>query len=78
MTIPVRLFDDIAKMNADPKHNLTVLGDTRIALNHRALHRDGATHGFDHAPELDQRPVARALEHPPILAGDGRVDGLDT
>ncbi len=49
-------------------------GRSDIALDHRVLNRDRASHGFDDAAEFDERPVARALEHAAVLAGDGGVD----
>ena len=37
----------------------------------------GASHGFDDAAEFDQSPVAGALEHVAVLAGDRGVDEVD-
>ena len=45
-----------------------------VALDHRILNCDRASHRLDDAAELDQSPVAGALEHAAVLAGDGGVD----
>jgi hypothetical protein len=34
----------------------------------------GATHGVDHAAELDEAAVAGALDDAPVMQGDGRID----
>jgi hypothetical protein len=47
---------------------------SRVALDHRVLNGDGAAHRLDDATKLDQRAVARSLEHTPVLVGDGWVD----
>ncbi len=45
-----------------------------VALDHAVLHFDGAAHRVDHAAELDQRAVAGALDHAPVMDGDRGVD----
>jgi hypothetical protein len=37
---------------------------------------NGAIHGVDHAAEFDNRAVASALNDPPVVYGDGRVDQI--
>ena len=49
-------------------------GHAGVALGHRVLHLDRAAHRVDHAAELDQRPVAGALDHAAVVHRDGRVD----
>jgi hypothetical protein len=51
-----------------------VLGHAGVALDHRVLDFDGAAHRVDDAAELDESPVASALEHVAVLARDHRVD----
>jgi hypothetical protein len=51
--VAVRLFDDVAQMNADPKFDAALRRQAGVALDHAVLHLDGAAHGVDHAAELD-------------------------
>jgi hypothetical protein len=40
----------------------TLVGaDPGVAIDHRALNLDREAHGVDHAPELDDRPIAMRL-----------------
>ena len=61
-------------MDADAELDAAVLRHAGIALDHAVLHLDGAAHGIDHAAELDQRSIAGALDHAPVVHGDGRID----
>ena len=63
-------------MNADAELDTPVLRHAGVALDHRVLHLDGAAHRVDHAAELDDRPVAGALDHAPVMHGDGRIDEI--
>ena len=72
--IAVALLDDVAEMDADPKHNPLIFGGPDIPFGHRVLQRNRAAHRFDDASEFDQRPVAGALKNPSVLARD---DGID-
>ena len=38
------------------------------------LHLDGAPDGVHHTAELDQSPIARALDDAAVVHGDGRID----
>ena len=38
------------------------------------LNLDRAAHGIDHAAELDDAAVARALDDASVVHGDGRID----
>src|SRR5271156_5656333 len=53
-------------MNADAKLDAPIGRHPGVALDHRALHLDGAAHGVDHAAELDQRSIAGALDTRPL------------
>ena len=53
-------------MNADAELDAPVLGHAGIALDHGVLNFDGAAHGIDDAAELDDRPVAGALDDAPV------------
>ena len=72
--IAVALLDNIAQMNADAKFDTALRRKTGIALDHAALHFDGAAHGVDDAAKLDDGSIARALDHAPVMHGDGRID----
>lgn len=61
-------------MNADPELDATVLRSTGVALHHSVLHLDSAAHGIHHAAELDKRSISGALDHAPVVHGDGRID----
>ena len=47
-----------------------------VALDHRVLHFDRAAHRVDDAAELDERPVAGALDDAPVMHGDGGIDQI--
>ena len=72
--VAVGLLDHVAQMNADADLDARVRRKTGVALGKPALHVDGRSHGLDHAAELDHRPVAGALDEPPVVDGDGGVD----
>ena len=61
-------------MDADPKFDALVGRDLGVALDHRPLDFNGATHRVDYAPELDNCAVASALDDPSVVHGDDRVD----
>src|SRR4029077_16873626 len=48
--------------------------DLGVALDHRPLDFDGAVNSVDHAAELDNCAVARALDDAAVMHRDGRVD----
>ena len=61
-------------MNADAKVNALFGRQTRVALDHAALHLDGAAHRVDHAAKLDDRAVAGSLDDGAVMERDGRVN----
>jgi len=60
--------------NADAELDALIGGHADIALDHRVLNGNGATHRFHDAAKFDQNPVAGALEHVAVLACDRGVD----
>ena len=72
--IAVALLDDVADVNADPKHDPTIVGNARVAIDHGVLHFHRAAHRIDRAAELDEHPIASTFEHAPVMHGDGRID----
>jgi hypothetical protein len=61
-------------MNAEAEFDPPVLRHARVALDHCVLDLDGASHGVGDAAELDECAVAGALDHAPLMNGDGRID----
>ena len=49
-----------------------------VALDHADLDFDRAAHGVDHAAELGDEPVARALDDTPVMRSDGGIDQIAT
>ena len=63
-------------MNADAKFDALFRRQASVALDHAGLHFDRAAHGVDHAPELDDRAVAGALDNAPVMHRDDGVDEI--
>ena len=63
-------------MNADAKLDATIFRYACIAFDHGVLHLDGAAHRVDDAAELDERPIAGALDDATVMHGDRRVDEI--
>ena len=61
-------------MNADSQFDALLGRDALVAFGHAVLHFDRAAHGVDHAAELDDEPVAGALEDAAVVDGDRRID----
>jgi hypothetical protein len=57
-------------MNADAKFDALVGRDARVALDHGVLHFECAAHRIDYAAELDDAPVAGALDDAAMVHGD--------
>ena len=72
--VAVAFLDHVAQMDADPEFDAAVLRHAGIALDHAVLHLNGAAHGVHHTAELDQRSIPCALDHAPVVHGDGRID----
>ena len=72
--VAVGLLDDVAQMNADPEFYPALRRQADVALDEAVLHLDGAAHRVDHAAELDEAPIPGALDHSPVMHGDGRID----
>src|SRR5271170_3910535 len=63
-------------MNADAEDDAPVLRDSGVAVHHRVLHFDGATHGVDDAAELYDVAVAGCFDDAPVMHCDGGVDQI--
>jgi hypothetical protein len=71
--VAVGLLDHVAEMNADAELDALVRRDAGIAVDQAILHLDRAAHRVDHAAELDDEPVAGALDDAAVMHGDRRV-----
>jgi hypothetical protein len=69
--IAVRLLDHVAEVNADAKLNASFRRQAGFALDHAVLHLDCATHGVNHAAELDDAAITGALD---VMGGDCGID----
>ncbi len=67
----VAIHDQVAEMQADPKHDGGVVGLTLVGLGHGLLELDGRAQCVDGTGELDQGPVARQLDQAAAVAGQG-------
>src|SRR5208282_1112532 len=76
--VAVGLFDDVAEMNGDAKFDPALRRDARVALDEAVLHLDRATHRVNYAAKFDEAAVPSALEHAPVMGGDGGVDQIAT
>ena len=65
-------------MNPDAEFDLAIVSHAGVALDHRVLDLDGATHGVNHAAKLDESAVACALDDAPVVNGDRGVDQIAT
>ncbi|ESZ24270.1 hypothetical protein X734_23635 [Mesorhizobium sp. L2C084A000] len=76
--VAIAFLHDVAQVNADPELDAAVIRHPGIALNHGILHFDRAAHCFYNAAELDEAPVASALDDATTMNGDGGVDEVAT
>jgi hypothetical protein len=74
--IAVAFLDYVADMDSYAKLNAPVLLHAGVALDHAALHFDRAADCVDHAAELDEDAVARALDGPTVMRSDGGIDQI--
>jgi hypothetical protein len=58
----VAVDDDVPDIDSNPEHNLLVVWNRRVALQHRALHFHGERDRIDYAGELQQRAIAGGLD----------------
>src|SRR5271155_6033031 len=63
-------------MNADPELDAALWRKARVALARAVLHLDRATHRIDHAAELRDEPVPRALDDPSTMRGDSWINQI--
>ena len=56
------------------RYSMRLSGATpALRSNHTVLNLDRAAQRIDHAAELDDQPIAGALDHPAVVGGDRRV-----
>jgi hypothetical protein len=64
----------LVQMNAGTKIDALLGRHANVKFDHRVLNPDRASHRLGHAAEFDDSPIAGALEHSAVLAGDRRVN----
>ncbi len=72
--VAVGLLDHVAEMDADAELDAAIFRHAGVALDHAGLHFDRAPHRVDHAAKFGEESVAGALDDPPFVNGDGRID----
>jgi hypothetical protein len=70
------LDDDVADIDAGAQFDAAVGRQPRVAHEHPALDRDGASHRLHRRGELDQEGVAHGLEDAAVVARHQRLDHL--
>src|SRR5262249_19797125 len=68
--------DDVAEVDPHTKLDAPRLRNVRVALGHRLLHLDRATHRIDDAGEFDQEPVAGGFDDAAPVLLDLRIAQL--
>ncbi len=77
IAIAIVAFDNhVAEIDPDAQVDATILGKTRIALSHSALHDRRALDCLDDASELCEQSVAHQLEDAALMLGNLRLDQL--
>ena len=74
--IAIALLHDIAEMDADAKLDAPIGWQPGIALDHAVLHFDSTAYRLDNAAKFDERAVARTLDDPTVMYGDGGIDQI--
>jgi len=70
----VAIGDHVAEIDPDPERNAFALGHIGIAVDHCALHLDGAAHSIDDAPEFHEHAVTGGLDDAAAVLLDLRID----
>ena len=76
-TIPediVVVDDDVPDVDADPQFDPLILRHRRILLGHFTLDFNGTAHRIHGTGKFDQHTVARGLDDPPAMLGNGGVN----
>jgi hypothetical protein len=76
--VAVAFLHHVADMDADAKDDAPILRDAGVAFDHGVLHLDCATHSVDDAAKLHDGPITRALDDPPVVHRDRRIDDVAT
>jgi hypothetical protein len=63
-------------VNADAELYPSLGRHARVALDHAVLHLDRASDRVDHAAKLNEAAIAGALDDPPAVRPDGRIDQI--
>src|SRR5580704_4609576 len=63
-------------MEPDTELDTPIFRHTDVPLNHAVLHLNRATYRADHAAKLDEAAVAGAVDDPPMVCGNRRIDQI--
>ena len=74
--ISVALLDHIAQVNSNAELDSALGRHSSVALDHRVLNFHGEAHGVDDAAELNQSPIAGALDGAPFVHRNSGVDQI--
>ena len=72
--VAVGLLHDVAEVDANAELDAAFRRQACVALDEAGLHLDRAAHRIDDAAELDDRPVAGALDGAAVMDSDCGVD----
>src|SRR5262249_29401869 len=72
----ITVCDHVAEADPNPGGDAFLLGLLGVAVDHRPLDLDRATHRIDDAGKLHQHAVARGLDDPAPMLPDFRVHEL--
>ena len=72
----VAIRDDVAEVDPDTKPNAPLVGNLHFAVEHAALHLNGAAHRVDDARKLCKQPITGGLDDTAAMPLDLRVDQL--
>jgi len=70
------LDDNVAHIDADAQLDAAVGRNTGVVFGHFVLHLDRTAQRIDHAPKLNQQPVAGGFYEAPAVLGDLRIYDL--
>src|ERR1019366_3704795 len=66
----VTVDDDVTNVDAHAELDPLLLRHVGVALDHTALHLEGATHCVHHTGKFHQQPIASSLNNPPAVLID--------
>jgi hypothetical protein len=74
--VAVAFLRDVSNMYADPEFDASFQREAGVALAQALLDLDCTPHRVNDAAELHENSVAGALDDPPMMGSDGRIDQI--